>query len=95
MLAKSGGRQAKEIAIRRKRLVRLVRKLRVMRRVCPSAISYCCASARRRKKPAAPTVFEDPVPERLEAVTRETFSFQVDKKKFKAAELRDGHYLLR
>ena len=30
-----------------------------------------------------------------QAVTRETFSFQVDKAKLKAAEQRDGHYLLR
>jgi len=30
-----------------------------------------------------------------QAVTRETFSFQVDKPKSKAAEQRDGHYLLR
>ena len=30
-----------------------------------------------------------------QAVTRETFSFQVDKPKLKAAEQRDGHYLLR
>jgi transposase len=35
VLAKSGGRQAKEIAMRRKRLVRLVRKLRVMRKSLP------------------------------------------------------------
>jgi len=30
-----------------------------------------------------------------QAVTRETFSFQVDKAKLKATEQRDGHYLLR
>src|SRR5205823_11150965 len=30
-----------------------------------------------------------------QAVTRETFSFEVDKAKLKAAEQRDGHYLLR
>jgi hypothetical protein len=34
-LAKSEGRQAKEIAIRRKRLARLLRKLRVMRKSLP------------------------------------------------------------
>jgi hypothetical protein len=28
-------------------------------------------------------------------VTRETFTFQLDKAKLKEAELRDGHYLLR
>ena len=35
VLAKSEGRQAKEIAIRRKRLVRLLRKLRAMRKSLP------------------------------------------------------------
>ncbi len=35
VLAKSAGRQAKEIAIRRKKLARLLRKLRAMRRSCP------------------------------------------------------------
>jgi len=35
VLAKSGGRQAKENAMRRKRLARLLRKLRAMRRNLP------------------------------------------------------------
>ena len=36
VLARSDGRQAKEISIRRKRLARLLRKLRTMRRSLPS-----------------------------------------------------------
>ena len=35
------------------------------------------------------------IPKAGQAVTRETFSFQVDKPKLKAAAQRDGHYLLR
>ena len=35
VLAKSEGRQAKEVAMRRKRLARLLRKLRVMRKSLP------------------------------------------------------------
>ena len=35
------------------------------------------------------------MPNKDEAVTRETFSFEVDKAKLKAAAQRDGHYLLR
>jgi hypothetical protein len=35
------------------------------------------------------------LPKAGEAVTRETFTFQLDKAKLKEAELRDGHYLLR
>src|SRR5205807_8218594 len=34
------------------------------------------------------------LPQKDEAVTRHTFSFQVDKAKLKAAQQRDGHYLL-
>lgn len=35
------------------------------------------------------------LPKKDEAVTRATFSFRVDKLKLKAAQQRDGHYLLR
>jgi len=35
------------------------------------------------------------LPQVGEEVTRETFTFQLDKTKLKEAELRDGHYLLR
>jgi hypothetical protein len=35
------------------------------------------------------------IPQPGQAVTRQTFAFQVDKAKLKAAEQRDGHYLLR
>jgi hypothetical protein len=35
------------------------------------------------------------IPKAGQAVTRETFSFHVDKAKLKAAQQRDGHYLLR
>jgi len=55
VLAKSGGRQAKEIAMRRKRLARLVRSCAPCVRACPNATSCCCASARPRKKPAEPS----------------------------------------
>src|SRR5215469_829337 len=43
VLAKSQGRQAKETAIRRKRLARLLRKLRVMRKSFASARSVAAA----------------------------------------------------
>ena len=50
VLARSEGRQAKEIAMRRKRLARLLRKLRAMRRSLPGGISCCCASAPPRRR---------------------------------------------
>jgi hypothetical protein len=52
VLARSDGRQAKEIAVRRKRLVRLLRKLRAMRRSLPSRDQLLLRSERPRKRPA-------------------------------------------
>jgi hypothetical protein len=49
VLAKSEGRQAKEMAMRRKRLARLLRKCERCARVGPSAISCRCGSEQRRK----------------------------------------------
>ena len=49
VLAKSEGRQAKEIAMRRKRLARLLRKLRAMRRSLPEARPVAAAHRRRQE----------------------------------------------
>ena len=53
VLAKSSGRQAKEIAMRRKRLVRLLRNCERCAAASRNAISCCCASALRKRMPAA------------------------------------------
>jgi transposase len=96
VLAKSGGRQAKEIAMRRKRLVRLVRKLRVMRKSLPKRDQLLLRIGAAKKEAGRAYGFvKIQIPQKDEAVTRATFSFQVDKTKLKAAEQRDGHYLLR
>jgi transposase len=96
VLAKSGGRQAKEIAMRRKRVVRLVRKLRVMRKSLPKRDQLLLRIGAAKKEAGRAYGFvKIQIPQKDEAVTRETFSFQVDKTKLKAAEQRDGHYLLR
>jgi hypothetical protein len=50
VLAKSEGRRAKETAMRRKRLVRLLRNLRAMRHSLPKATSCWCASEPPGKK---------------------------------------------
>jgi transposase len=96
VLAKSEGRQRKEIAIRRKRLARLLRKLRKMRRSLPSRDQLLMRLG--AAKTAAGRAFgfvNIQVPDARQAVTRESFRFTVDKNKLKEAELRDGHYLLR
>jgi transposase len=96
VLAKSGGRQAKENAMRRKRLVRLVRKLRAMRKSLPKRDPLLLRIGAARKEAGRAFGFvKIQLPPAGQAVTRETFSFEVDKAKLKAAEQRDGHYLLR
>jgi transposase len=96
VLAKSGGRQAKEIAMRRKRLVRLLRKLRAMRRSLPHRDQLLLRIGAAKKEAGRAFGFvKIQLPQKDEPVTRATFRFQTDKTKLKAAEQRDGHYLLR
>lgn len=96
VLAKSSGRQAKEIAIRRKRLVRLLRKLRAMRRSLPQRDQLLLRIGAAKKDAGRAFGFVTiHLPEKDEPVTRATFRFRTDKAKLKAAEQRDGHYLLR
>ena len=96
VLAKSSGRQAKEIAIRRKRLVRLLRKLRTMRKSLPKRDQLLLRIGAAKKEAGRAFGFvKIQIPQKDEAVTRQTFLFRVDKAKLKAAEQRDGHYLLR
>jgi len=96
VLAKSKGRQAKENAMRRKRLARLMRKLRVMRKSLPKRDQLLLRIGAAKKEAGRAFGFvKIQIPKAGQAVTRETFSFQVDKAKLKAAEQRDGHYLLR
>jgi transposase len=96
VLAKSGGRQAKEIAMRRKRLVRLLRKLRAMRRSLPHRDQLLLRIGAAKKEAGRAFGFvKIRLPQKDEQVTRATFTFHLDKTKLKAAEQRDGHYLLR
>jgi transposase len=96
VLAKSQGRQAKEIAIRRKRLARLLRKLRAMRKSLPQRDQLLLRIGAARKEAGRAFGFvQIRLPQKDEEVARETFSFQVEKLKLKRAQQRDGHYLLR
>jgi hypothetical protein len=96
VLAKSEGRKAKETAMRRKRLARLLRKLRAMRRNLPSRdqLLMRLGAAKAAAGRAFPFVHLQ-VPGENQQLTRETFRFRVDKKKLQEAEWHDGHYLLR
>ena len=96
VLAKSQGRQAKETAMRRKRLARLLRKLRAMRRSLPQRDRLLLRIGAAKKEAGRAFGFvKIHLPATTEAVTRQTFSFHLDKTKLQDAEQRDGHYLLR
>jgi transposase len=96
VLARSDGRQAKEIAIRRKRVVRLLRKLRAMRRSLPKRDQLLLRIGAAKKEAGRAFGFvKMQVPKADEPVTRQTFRFEVDRVKLQRAEQRDGHYLLR
>jgi hypothetical protein len=80
VLAKSEGRQAKEIAIRRKKLARLLRKLRAMRRSCPKRDQLLMrVGAAKTDVGRAFGFVKINLPQAGQAVTRETFTFQLDK----------------
>src|SRR6266496_2250153 len=96
VLAKSEGRQAKEMAMRRKKLARLLRKLRAMRRSCPKRDQLLMrVGAAKRDAGRAFGFVKINLPQADQEVTKTTFTFRLDKARLKEAELRDGHYLLR
>ena len=96
VLARSDGRQSKEIAIRRKRLVRLLRKLRAMRRSAPKRDQLLLRIGAAKKEAGRAFGFVKlTIPADGEAVTRTSFRFRADRVKLRKAEQRDGHYLLR
>jgi transposase len=96
VLARSDGRQAKEVAMRRKRLARLLRKLRAMRRSLPNRDQLLLRIGAAKKEAGRAFGFvKIRMPLAQETVTRESFSFRVEKSKLQKAQQRDGHYLLR
>ncbi|HEX8882747.1 MAG TPA: IS1634 family transposase [Candidatus Acidoferrum sp.] len=96
VLAKSEGRRAKERAMRRKKLARLLRKLRAMQRSGPRRDQLLLRVGAARKEAGRAFGFlHIQLPGEGEAVTRQTFQFRVDRPKLTAAELQDGYYLLR
>ncbi len=96
VLAKSTGRQAKETAMRRKRLARLLRKLRAMRHSLPSRDQLLMRiGAAKTQAGRAFGFVHIQMPAPGQPVTRQSFRFSVDQAKLQAAQLRDGHYLLR
>jgi transposase len=96
VLAKSQGRQAKEMAMRRKRLARLLRKLRAMRKSLPKRDQLLLRiGAAKKEAGRAFGLVKIHLPAAGQPVTRQSFSFHLDRGKLRALEQRDGHYLLR
>ena len=96
VLAKSEGRQAKETAIRRRKLARLLWKLRAMRRSLPARdVLLMRIGAAKSEAGRAYGFVKLTLPEEKEEVTRQSFQFRLNKKKLEEAERLDGHYLLR
>jgi len=99
VLAKSEGRRAKETAIRRRKLAKLLRTLRVLRRTRQrpwkrDTLLHKLGAAHKEAGQAWRFV-KITLPEARQPVTRDTFRFQLLKEKLQEAEDRDGHYLLR
>jgi transposase len=89
--AKSEGRQQKEIAIRRKKLARLLRKLRRMRKSLPKRDQLLLRIGAAKKEAGRAFGFvKMRVPAKDEEVTAKTFTFHTDKTKLREAQLRDG-----
>lgn len=94
--ARSDGRQQKEIAMRRKRLARLLRTLRAMQRRPPSRDQLLLRlGAAKKAAGRAFTFVTIQRPAADQPVTRETFHFHLDTARLQAVQLRDGYYLLR
>ena len=95
VVARSDGRQQKEIAIRRKKLARLLWALRGMRKETKRDRLLMRWGAAKAKAGRAAAMVELRLPGEAEEITAQTFTFALRKAKLKEAELYDGHYLLR
>jgi transposase len=95
VVARSDGRQQKEIAIRRKKLARLLRTLRGLRKETQRDRLLMRWGAAKSAAGRAASLVEVKLPQKDEEISAQTFSFRVRKEKLKEAELFDGHYLLR
>jgi transposase len=96
VLAKSDDRRKKEIAMRRRKLRKLFQGLCAMHKQAPSRDKLLeRLGVLKRDAGRAAGLVEIKVPKADEKVTSGTFQFKLRVEKFKAAEKRDGHYILR
>jgi len=103
VVAKSGGRQAKEMAMRRKKLARLLWALRGLRRETSRDRLLLRLGAAKAKAGRAASLVEINLPGAAQTKEKKPgqrvapggFTFKLKQEELKAAELYDGHYLLR
>jgi hypothetical protein len=95
VVAKSAGRRQKEMAIRRRKLARLLWTLRGMRRETSRDRLLMRLGAAKHRAGRAYGFVKIQVPKAEQPMNRQTFRFGLQRAKFKEAELYDGHYLLR
>jgi len=99
VLAKSEGRRAKETAIRRRKLAKLLRTLRALRRTRERAWKRDTLlhklGAAHKEAGKAWSFVKVTLPAARQPVNRDTFKFEVREEKLQDAQERDGHYLLR
>ena len=96
VLAKSVGRQDKEVAIRRRKLRRFFKGLLALRRSLPNRDQLLQRiGVLRHEAGRAAGLVAIEIPKAREPVTRETFRYRLRTEEFKEAERLDGHYLLR
>ena len=96
VLAKSGARACKEIAMRRRKLKKLFNGLLKLRRQAPDRDKLLQKlGALKKEAGRAANIVEFTIPTPKEKVTKETFHWKLRADKFKIAERRDGHYILR
>ncbi len=104
VVAKSAGRQEKEMAMRRKKLARLLWTLRGLRRETSRDRLLLRLGAAKSKAGRAASLVEFNLPaaapseqkkQKSEKLPAGSFTFRLKKEELKAAELYDGHYLLR
>src|SRR5207249_4977907 len=85
-----------DMALRRRRLGRLLWKLRAMRRSLPSRDQLLLRIGAAKKEAGRAFGFVTiQLPGKDQTVTGDTFRFRLNKDKLKQAEHRDGYYLLR
>ena len=102
VVAKSGGRQDKENAMRRKKLARLLWTLRGLRRETSRDRLLLRLGAAKSKAGRAAALVEINLPvapagtsKKAQKLLPGSFTFRLKQDELKAAELYDGHYLLR